>query len=113
VVPLILFRATGMGRLADLARGLGIPHTRSYGSVATAGMIGNSINNRVVVFTGASSRLGSKGPQPVERQNDNVIIVIGAGSIGQAIVRRVSAGKHVLLADLRREIADARCPGSQ
>lgn len=37
----------------------------------------------------------------------NVIVVIGAGSIGQAIARRVSAGKHVLLADLRRENADA------
>jgi NAD(P)-dependent dehydrogenase (short-subunit alcohol dehydrogenase family) len=36
-----------------------------------------------------------------------VTIVIGAGSIGQAIARRVSAGKHVLLADLRQEIADA------
>jgi predicted dinucleotide-binding enzyme len=32
----------------------------------------------------------------------NVIVVIGAGSIGQAIARRVSAGKHVLLADLRQ-----------
>ena len=29
-----------------------------------------------------------------------VIVVIGAGSIGQAIARRVSAGKHILLADL-------------
>ena len=37
----------------------------------------------------------------------NVIIVIGAGSIGQAIVRRVAAGKHVLLADIRQENADA------
>ena len=37
----------------------------------------------------------------------NVIVVIGAGSIGQAIARRVSAGKHVLLADLRSENADA------
>jgi NAD(P)-dependent dehydrogenase (short-subunit alcohol dehydrogenase family) len=37
----------------------------------------------------------------------NVIIVIGAGSIGQAIARRVSSGKHVLLADLRKENADA------
>jgi len=35
-----------------------------------------------------------------------VIVVIGAGSIGQAIARRVSAGKHVLLADLRKENAD-------
>ena len=37
----------------------------------------------------------------------NVIVVIGAGSIGQAIARRVSAGKHVVLADLRIETADA------
>jgi NAD(P)-dependent dehydrogenase (short-subunit alcohol dehydrogenase family) len=36
-----------------------------------------------------------------------VIVVIGAGSIGQAIARRVSAGKHVLLADLRRDNVDA------
>jgi NAD(P)-dependent dehydrogenase (short-subunit alcohol dehydrogenase family) len=37
----------------------------------------------------------------------NVIVVIGAGSIGQAIARRVSAGKHVLLADLRQDNVDA------
>ena len=37
----------------------------------------------------------------------NLIVVIGAGSIGQAIARRVSAGKHVLLADLRSENAEA------
>ena len=37
----------------------------------------------------------------------NVNVVIGAGLIGQAIARRVSTGKHVLLADLRRENADA------
>ena len=37
----------------------------------------------------------------------SVILVIGAGSIGQAIARRVSAGKHVLLADLRQENAAA------
>ena len=36
-----------------------------------------------------------------------VVVVIGAGSIGQAIARRVSAGKRVLLADLRQENADA------
>ena len=36
----------------------------------------------------------------------DVIVVIGAGSIGQAIARRVSAGKHVLLGDLRLENAD-------
>lgn len=36
-----------------------------------------------------------------------VIVVIGPGSIGQAIARRVGAGKHVLLADLRQEHADA------
>lgn len=37
----------------------------------------------------------------------SVTVVIGAGSIGQAITRRVSAGKHVLLADLREENAKA------
>src|SRR5208282_4749018 len=37
----------------------------------------------------------------------NITVVIGAGSIGQAIARRVSAGKKVLLADLRQENADA------
>ncbi|MDE1164454.1 MAG: SDR family oxidoreductase [Pseudomonas sp.] len=37
----------------------------------------------------------------------DVTVVIGAGSIGQAIARRVSAGKHVVLADLRQETADA------
>lgn len=36
-----------------------------------------------------------------------VTVVIGAGSIGQAIARRVSAGKHVLLADLRQDNLDA------
>ena len=36
-----------------------------------------------------------------------VVVVIGAGSIGVAIARRISAGKHVLLADLRQETADA------
>ncbi len=37
----------------------------------------------------------------------NVIVLIGAGSIGQAIARRVSAGKHLVVADLRKENADA------
>ena len=36
-----------------------------------------------------------------------VVVVIGAGSIGQAIARRVGAGKHVLLADLDQQAADA------
>lgn len=37
----------------------------------------------------------------------DVVVVIGPGSIGQAIARRVSAGKHVVLADIRRANADA------
>ena len=37
----------------------------------------------------------------------NVVVVIGAGSIGQAIARRVSVGRHVLLADLRQPNVDA------
>lgn len=36
----------------------------------------------------------------------DVVVVIGAGQIGQAIARRVSAGKHVVLADLRLENAE-------
>jgi NAD(P)-dependent dehydrogenase (short-subunit alcohol dehydrogenase family) len=37
----------------------------------------------------------------------SVVVVIGPGQIGQAIARRVSVGKHVLLADMRRENAEA------
>jgi NAD(P)-dependent dehydrogenase (short-subunit alcohol dehydrogenase family) len=37
----------------------------------------------------------------------NVIVVIGPGSIGQAIARRVGVGKRVLLADLRQKNAEA------
>jgi NAD(P)-dependent dehydrogenase (short-subunit alcohol dehydrogenase family) len=41
------------------------------------------------------------------KNKTEVIVVIGAGSIGQAIARRVGVGKHILLADLRRENAEA------
>ena len=37
----------------------------------------------------------------------NVIVVIGPGQIGQAIARRVGVGKHVLLADMRPDNANA------
>jgi len=37
----------------------------------------------------------------------DVVVVIGPGSIGQAIARRVSAGKQVLLAGLRQKNVDA------
>jgi len=37
---------------------------------------------------------------------NQVIVVTGSGSIGQAIARRVSAGKHVVLADLHQGNAD-------
>jgi NAD(P)-dependent dehydrogenase (short-subunit alcohol dehydrogenase family) len=36
----------------------------------------------------------------------DVVVVIGPGSIGQAIARRVAAGKRVLLADLRQQNAE-------
>jgi NAD(P)-dependent dehydrogenase (short-subunit alcohol dehydrogenase family) len=36
-----------------------------------------------------------------------VIVVVGTGQIGQAMARRVSFGKHVLLADLHQRNADA------
>jgi NAD(P)-dependent dehydrogenase (short-subunit alcohol dehydrogenase family) len=37
----------------------------------------------------------------------DVIVVVGPGLIGQAIARRVGVGKHVLLADMRPDNADA------
>jgi len=43
----------------------------------------------------------------VPATTSGVVVVIGAGSIGQAIARRVGAGKHVLLADLDQQAADA------
>jgi NAD(P)-dependent dehydrogenase (short-subunit alcohol dehydrogenase family) len=43
----------------------------------------------------------------IENSMKNVIVVVGAGVIGQAIARRIGAGKHVLLADLHQETADA------
>jgi NAD(P)-dependent dehydrogenase (short-subunit alcohol dehydrogenase family) len=43
----------------------------------------------------------------MKKINASVVVVIGAGSIGQAVARRVSAGKHVLLADLLKENAEA------
>lgn len=36
-------------------------------------------------------------------KKENIIVVIGTGSIGQAIARRIGAGKHILLADIRQE----------
>jgi NAD(P)-dependent dehydrogenase (short-subunit alcohol dehydrogenase family) len=38
---------------------------------------------------------------------NEVIVVIGAGQIGQAIVRRIGVGKHIVLADVRAENAEA------
>jgi NAD(P)-dependent dehydrogenase (short-subunit alcohol dehydrogenase family) len=37
----------------------------------------------------------------------NVLVVIGAGQIGQAIARRVGVGRHILLADTRPDNANA------
>ena len=38
---------------------------------------------------------------------ESITVLIGSGSIGVAIARRVSAGRHILLTDLRQENADA------
>ena len=35
-----------------------------------------------------------------------IVVLIGAGSIGQAVARRVSAGRKILLADIKQENAD-------
>jgi NAD(P)-dependent dehydrogenase (short-subunit alcohol dehydrogenase family) len=37
----------------------------------------------------------------------DVIVLLGTGSIGRAIARRVGVGKHIVLADLREENANA------
>lgn len=37
----------------------------------------------------------------------DVVVLVGSGGIGQAIARRVGAGRHVVLGDLRKEAADA------
>ncbi|HNS60978.1 MAG TPA: SDR family oxidoreductase [Anaerolineales bacterium] len=44
-------------------------------------------------------------------QNTEVIVLIGAGAIGQAIARRVASGKHLLLADVRESNAKAASDG--
>ena len=36
-----------------------------------------------------------------------VSVLVGAGSIGQAIIRRVSAGKHIVLADYSIEVSSS------
>jgi NAD(P)-dependent dehydrogenase (short-subunit alcohol dehydrogenase family) len=41
----------------------------------------------------------------------DVVVVIGAGSIGQAIARRIGVGKTILLADLNSDAADAAAHG--
>lgn len=43
----------------------------------------------------------------MKKNSANVIVVIGAGSIGQAIARRVGSGNRILLADLHQENSEA------
>jgi NAD(P)-dependent dehydrogenase (short-subunit alcohol dehydrogenase family) len=52
-------------------------------------------------------RLGAEHTTEQEIIMADVIVVVGAGSIGQAIVRRVGAGKQLVLADLNQGNADA------
>ena len=40
-----------------------------------------------------------------EKKKD-VVVLVGTGSIGQAIARRIGAGKHVVLADLHQKNAE-------
>ena len=37
----------------------------------------------------------------------SIVVLVGSGSIGQAIARRVGAGRHVVLADIRLEAAES------
>jgi len=43
----------------------------------------------------------------MSEKKKEVVVLVGAGSIGQAIARRVGAGRHVVLGDLRQEHTDA------
>ena len=45
--------------------------------------------------------------------NTNVLVIIGAGGIGQAIARRQGAGKLVLLADFNESILESAAKGLQ
>jgi NAD(P)-dependent dehydrogenase (short-subunit alcohol dehydrogenase family) len=58
-----------------------------------------------VPVDGPSNTMAWTAEQLDPSMND-VVVVIGAGQIGQAIARRISAGKHVLLADLHQKNAD-------
>ena len=40
------------------------------------------------------------------KDNNEVVVLIGAGAIGQAIAKRVSAGKHILISDIKIENAE-------
>jgi lactate dehydrogenase-like 2-hydroxyacid dehydrogenase len=55
---------------------------------------------------------GSKGVQAGHRDTEaivsEVIALIGAGSIGQAIARRVGAGRKVVVADLQQDNVERR-----
>ena len=37
----------------------------------------------------------------------DVVVLVGTGSIGQAIARRVGAGKHIVLGDLKLTAAQS------
>ncbi len=54
-----------------------------------------------------SCRSRARPSSLVSKRIKSVIVAIGPGAIGQTIARRVGAGKHVLLADLRAENAKA------
>jgi len=40
------------------------------------------------------------------KENNEVVVLIGAGAIGQAISKRVSTGKHILISDIKIENAE-------
>ena len=69
--------------------------------------IADSLDDKVVErMNNISGEQHEPKPKDERIVMNKVIVVIGAGSTGQAIARRVSAGKHLLLADLRPENAD-------
>jgi NAD(P)-dependent dehydrogenase (short-subunit alcohol dehydrogenase family) len=65
-----------------------------------------------IYFFNKFQLLPNNNHQPCKKLNTmqkkpiDVIVLIGAGSIGQAIARRIGTGKHILLADIKIENAD-------
>jgi len=65
------------------------------------------INVKIIDCHYKELNINFKGGHIMSTNKKDVVVLVGAGSIGQAIARRIGAGRHVVLADLHPENADA------